>query len=156
MADSGVANGLLIIDEIDKESDDRRNGRLSDSLLQLLEPTNARAFSDPFLGCSVDCSYLQWVLTANTLKGINHALLSRVRLFSVEQPGKEHYPRLAQQIRLGFARDYRVDHRLLPLLDGHDLAHIQKQCRSAREVRQATEWLLTQKIVDEQGGAVVN
>lgn len=48
MADTGVANGLLVIDEIDKESSDRHNGRLSDTLLQLLEPANARTFADPF------------------------------------------------------------------------------------------------------------
>lgn len=156
MAESGVANGLLVIDEIDKESSDRHNGRLSDTLLQLLEPANAKTFSDPFLGCSVDCRHLQWLLTANSLAGINKALLSRVRLFSVEQPRKEHYPRLAQQIRLGFAREYQVDHRLVPHLDGDDLEQIQKLCRSVREVRQATEWMLTRKIVTERRLSAVN
>lgn len=156
MAESGVANGLVLVDEVDKESDDRRNGRMSDTLLQLLEPANAKTFMDPFLGCPVDCRSLQWILTANSLVGVNKALLSRVRLFSVRPPGREHFPRLAQQIRLGFAREHQVDVRWLPALDGHDLEQIHKHCRSVREVRQITEWILTRKIVDEGGRAVVN
>ena len=156
MAESGVANGLIMVDEVDKESDDRRNGRMTDTLLQLLEPANARTFMDPFLGCPVDCRALQWLLTANTLTGVNRALLSRVRLFAVRPPGREHFSRLAQQIRLGFAREHQVDVRWLPALDGHDLEQIQKHCRSVREVRQMTEWILTRKIVDERGRAVVN
>ena len=156
MASTGVGNGLLMVDEIDKESNDRRNGRLSDTLLQLLEPTNARVFEDPFLGCPVNCVHLQWILTANLTSGISRALLSRVRVFSVEQPRRIHYPRLAQQIRLGFARENQLDHRLLPLLNADDLSTIQQNCRSAREVRQITEWILTKKIVDERGEAIVN
>ena len=156
MASTGVGNGLLMVDEIDKESSDRRNGRMSDTLLQLLEPANAKVFEDPFLGCPVNCVHLQWILTANSTSGISRALLSRVRVFAVQQPRRMHYPRLAQQIRLGFARENQVDHRLLPPLDADDLNTIQKNCRSAREVRQITEWILTKKIVDERGEAIVN
>ena len=156
MASTGVGNGLLMVDEIDKESDDRRNGRMSDTLLQLLEPANARVFEDPFLGCPVNCVHLQWILTANSTSRISRALLSRVRVFAVEQPRRTHYPRLAQQIRLGFARENQVDPRLLPALDADDLNTIEKNCRSAREVRQITEWILTRKIVDERGEAIVN
>lgn len=156
MAETGIGNGLLVVDELDKESDDRRNGRMTDTLLQLLEPANAKAFMDPFLGCPVDCSYLQWILTANSLKGINAALLSRVRLFTVTQPSRSHYPRLAQQIRDAFALEYRIDPRFLPVLDGEDLELIQRQCTSVRQVRQITEWLLTRKIAEERGKGAVH
>lgn len=150
MSGTGVGNGLLVVDEVDKESPDRRNGRMTDTLLQLLEPANARHFSDPFIGAAVDCSHLQWVLTANSLRGVHEALLSRVRLFAVRQPSRDHYPKLAQQIRLGFAKDHQVDHRLLPMLDGDDLEAIRNLCKSVRQVRQVTEWLLTKRIVEEQ------
>lgn len=156
MAETGIGNGLLVVDELDKESHDRRNGRMSDTLLQLLEPSNAKAFMDPFLGCPVDCRYLQWMLTCNSLKGINAALLSRVRLFTVSQPSRIHYPRLAQQIRHAFAREYQVDPRFLPALDGEDLDLIQTQCQSVRQVRQITEWILTRKIAEERGMARVH
>jgi len=156
MAETGVGNGLLVVDELDKESHDRRNGRMTDTLLQLLEPANAKAFMDPFLGCPVDCSHLQWLLTCNSLKGINAALLSRVRLFTVSQPSRSHYPRLAQQIRHAFAREYQVDPRFLPSLDGDDLDLIQTQCKSVRQVRQITEWIITRKIAEERGGARVH
>lgn len=127
MAESGVANGLIMVDEVDKESDDRRNGRMTDTLLQLLEPANARTFMDPFLGCPVDCRALQWLLTANTLTGVNRALLSRVRLFAVRPPGREHFSRLAQQIRLGFARE---DTRSMPVGCRHWMATIWSRFRS--------------------------
>lgn len=156
MAETGVGNGLLVVDELDKESHDRRNGRMTDTLLQLLELANAQAFMDPFLGCPVDCSHLQWILTCNSLKGINAALLSRVRLFTVSQPSRSHYPRLAQQIRHAFAREYQVDPRFLPPLDGEDLELIQTQCTSVRQVRQVTEWILTRKIAEERGIARVH
>lgn len=150
MCGSGVGNGLVIVDEVDKESPDRRNGRLTDTLLQLLEPANSRHFNDPFIGSAVDCSHLQWMLTANTLKGVHEALLSRVRMFVVQQPSREHFPGIAQQIRMGFAKEHQVDHRLLPALDGDDLEMIRKLCKSVRQVRQVTEWLLTRRIVEEK------
>lgn len=156
LAETGVGNGLLVVDELDKESHDRRNGRMTDTLLQLLEPTNAKAFMDPFLGCPVDCGHLQWLLTANSLKGINAALLSRVRLFTISQPSRSHYPRLAQQICHAFAREYQVDPRFLPPLDGEDLEFIQTQCTSVRQVRQLTEWILTRKIAKERGTAAAH
>lgn len=149
MAASGVANGLLIIDEVDKESSSSHNGRLTDTLLQLLEPVNAAAFDDPFLDHPVDCSALNWVLCANSLATINPALLSRTEILHVRQPTPDHYSDIAAAARAELAQRHAVDARLLPPLTGEDIDLIKRCCRSAREVRRLSEELLSQKLGDE-------
>lgn len=156
MGETGVANGLVVIDEIDKESESRHNGRLTDTLLQLLEPANARHFDDIFLGMPVDCSALNWILTANSLAAIQPAILSRVELMYVPQPGPENFPAIAAAVRDEFARRHAVDPRVLPSFTIEELECIQRHCRSARDVRRVAEEIVNHRLANEHCHAMPN
>lgn len=156
MGESGVANGLIVIDDVDKESPDRHNGRLTDTLLQLLEPANARNFEDPFLGFAVDCTALNWVLTANALASINAALLARAEVIHVPQPGPEHFPAIASGVRADIARAHAVDPRLLPAFTGEDIELLQAHCRSARDVRRLCKEIVTRRVTGEPDHVLPN
>lgn len=156
MGETGVANGLIVIDEIDKESDSRHNGRLTDTLLQLMEPANARRFDDIFLGMPVDCSALNWILTANSLGSIQPAILSRVEVMYVPQPGPANFPAIAAAVRDEFARRHAVDPRVLPPFTGEDLDYLQACCRSARDVRRAAEEIVSNRLATEHHHSTPN
>ena len=58
IAQEGVANGLVLIDEIDKCSSGKNNGSLLDVMLQLLEPASSKAYYDEALEVRLDLSHV--------------------------------------------------------------------------------------------------
>jgi ATP-dependent Lon protease len=59
-----VANPVVLIDELDKETVDSRNDSVARGLLAMLEPETARRWRDPCLGAEIDLSHIAWVLAA--------------------------------------------------------------------------------------------
>ncbi|MBD2860080.1 AAA family ATPase [Spongiibacter sp. KMU-158] len=100
MAASKHANPVLILDEIDKASFNREDGRpsLLSPLLQLLEPDSARTFRDLSLDVQIDCSRVSYICTANNLETIPKPLLSRLRVIDVRKPSKENMVKIASKI----------------------------------------------------------
>jgi len=88
----GVGNPVMILDEIDKAgrslSGSKSSGGIEDFLLNVLEPVTARKYADEFLSAAhpVDASKVQWIFTANDLKGLSKPLLSRLTVVSVREP----------------------------------------------------------------------
>lgn len=97
---TGVANPLFILDEVDKaQKDDYGNGgRPHDALLDLLEPRNARRYTDVYLMTECNLSHCLYVLTANSLSALPEPLQSRVRIVFFPPPGPEYTPVIARGI----------------------------------------------------------
>lgn len=99
IATSGIANPLIVVDEIDKtghmKSSSGQSVSLPDALLGLLEPSSSSAWECPFTRRSFDMSNISWILTANELDHVPAPLIDRCRVFHIDQPGHED---LAQMI----------------------------------------------------------
>lgn len=83
-----TANPLVVLDEIDKAAR-RQAGQDIDSLAQLysaLEPQTARHLADDSLDVELDASQVVYVATANQLRGLDAALLSRFEVISIGLP----------------------------------------------------------------------
>lgn len=84
-----VANPIMVIDEVEKAglptSTSGRTFDLVQGLLPLLEPMTSRKWPCPFFRINFDMSWITWVLTANSLKGLSAPFLSRCP--AVELPG---------------------------------------------------------------------
>ncbi|MEG3662783.1 AAA family ATPase [Celeribacter halophilus] len=78
---SGIANPVIVIDEIEKagnvQSNAGQNFTLSEGLLPLLEISTARHWSCPYFRVGFDMSWITWVMTANSLRGLSAPFLSR-------------------------------------------------------------------------------
>ncbi|WP_417274351.1 AAA family ATPase [Celeribacter halophilus] len=78
---SGIANPVIVIDEIEKAGDVKSNAgqnfTLSEGLLPLLEISTARHWSCPYFRVGFDMSWITWVLTANSLRSLSAPFLSR-------------------------------------------------------------------------------
>lgn len=84
MIRSEFANGICVLEELDKADDKNSRNPIVNSLLQLLEPTTSKSFGDLSMPeLKLDLSKINFLFTANTLDGIPPAVLSRVMTYEV-------------------------------------------------------------------------
>lgn len=97
MLDSPTISPIIIFDEIDKLSEGKSYDSFS-TYHQLLEPENAKALKDEFLGCSFDASHIIYILTANDSNCIPQSLLSRMKVIHINKPDIKTTHMIAQNI----------------------------------------------------------
>jgi hypothetical protein len=98
----------VIWDEIDKASDERRNGALAEGILPFLESSTSRRMLDLALEVHVDLSHVSHLLTANRLEDVPAALRDRCRVLRVPLPTVRHLHALVP----GILDDIRDDRGL--------------------------------------------
>lgn len=92
-----TANGILLLDELDKVTPDARFSPVG-TLYRLLEPTSAAHYRDDAVQIDLDASHLGWIATANDDEAIEPALRSRFALHYVRQPTCAEAVRIAHHI----------------------------------------------------------
>lgn len=91
-----VANPLVILNELDRIGGGLTSGSsgsrtsMSDALLPLLDRESAERWTCAATRIQYDMSKILWVLTSNTIQGIDPALLSRCMVFTVPRPDPQH------------------------------------------------------------------
>lgn len=155
IASEGIANPLFLVDELEKASPDARNGRIWDVLLQLLEEATAKVYLDECLGVPCDLSQVNWIASVNKIGEIPIALLERFTIVVVPAPGPEHFMTLVNSVIQRFADEYRIDVRMLPALDNHDLEVLRKT-NGPREISRTARMLIEKRVVDERRHAMRN
>ncbi|WP_052340954.1 AAA family ATPase [Salinarimonas rosea] len=140
----GIANPAIVVDEVEKASQERRNGALHDVLLSLLEPSSARTFLDPYLEVPCDLSRVSWILTANNHEGLPAPLLDRLRVVFVPAPDRRHAPALIRSVLRDLARERELDPVWIPPCGPDDVGLIERAWAggSLRKLRRVVEvWL---------------
>ena len=105
IVDGQYANPVIVVDEIDKASNDAQYDPLG-ALYSLLEHDTAQRFVDEFAEVTIDASKVIWVLTANDEQRIPDPILNRMNVFEIEAPTAE----AARKIALRLYQSIRNDH----------------------------------------------
>ena len=134
-----TANPLVILDEVDKAAR-RQSSQEIDPLAQLysvLEPETARRVADVSLDVDLDASQVVYVATANGLRNLDDALLSRFEAIQVGLPSPEERRESAQRVvesamqRLGVRGVMRVSPGVSVLLANYSPRVIQRVVEKA-------------------------
>lgn len=80
MADTKIANPIVIVDEVDKSAHGSNGGSVAQALMPMIEPTTARKWFCPFNEMSVDLRRVSFLMTANDIEGIPAPLRDRCRV----------------------------------------------------------------------------
>lgn len=139
-----VPNPLFILDEIDKTGiASHHGGDPQDALLDLLEPGNARRYSDIYLMTECDLSHRSYVATSNSLDALSAPLLSRLRPVLFPAPGPEHSNVILKGILQDLELSWSLPHGVLTITPHH--AELMRGL-SAREMRRALLELLGSEV----------
>ena len=132
---SGVANPILLVDEIDKASQDSPNGSVQDTLLGMVEAPVGMGWYDSCLMSNCDLSQISWLLTANDRDRVSAPLLSRTRVLPVGMPKREHAPHVLASMERDLATqiDWPAGHALP--IDGDVRARLTDALAAGRPLR---------------------
>lgn len=139
----GVANPLLLIDEIDKAGTSQHNGSLGGALLPFLDVETSRAYPDKYVDSELDLSYVGFLLTCNSDAELAEPLRDRLLVVRLPKPGIEHLPALTRAIAAELGRA-AGDQRWVPMLNDGELvvAEALWQGGSVRRLRAIVERII--------------
>lgn len=156
ISDSGIANPILLLDELDKAGGSDGNGRIHDSLLELLEPASARRYHDEYLCGHADLSHLSWVATANDIARLPRTLLGRFRVLRVETPEPAHYPAIVRRTVAAFVARRGLHPAYVAPFDEAEWRWLARQFGSPRQAKRATELLLSHRLLRPSGPGAIH
>jgi ATP-dependent Lon protease len=147
IAQTKVANPLVLIDEIEKAATRSDYGRLWDCLLGFLESeTNAR-YPDPALQTNLDLSQVSYVATANSVDPLPSPIRDRFRVVAFPKPSADDLHALLPAVIADLARERGLDERGVAPLDGIERAAAAQHWSggSVRRLRRIVEAILNER-----------
>lgn len=135
VAQTGVANPVLLIDELDKIDHRDGAGAVDGVLLAMLERSTAARYFDRALMAEVDLSAVCWLLSVNDLTTIPSALRSRMDIIQLQGPTPQHFDLVLSSVLREVAVRLGVTLEHLPALPAPVEEMIRRAFSAHRSVR---------------------
>ncbi|MGG3812342.1 AAA family ATPase [Methylorubrum rhodesianum] len=138
------ANGVLILDELDKAAPGGgHNGSVREALLGIAEPSQRKAFWDVGLETKCDLSGISLLATANSVEPMRGPLLDRFVRVEIGAPRRQDLPVVIRTVLEGMRAEV-ADARWIPDLDGVEFEALRRAWKggSLRPLRRAIERII--------------
>jgi len=132
---TGIANPLIVMDEVDKMATSRQNGNAADALINQIGVETAARYKDIYLQADVNISHIQWILTANTLDTVPRPLLDRCLILRMPDPEPEHLRPLAASILTDVRLDRGLDEQWVPPFEWWELEALEANWANGGSLR---------------------
>ena len=117
LKEAGSSNPLILLDEIDKLSQDYK-GSPADALLEVLDQNQNKKFRDAFMEVDIDLSNVLFITTANSLDTVPRALLDRMEVIEVSGYTYEEKFQIAKNHLIPKAlKEYKLDENKIKISD---------------------------------------
>ena len=140
-----TGSAFICCDEIEKGTNDRRNGRFDEAILPFLERESSKRIFDPFVECPLDLSAVTYVATANDLDGVSGPLRDRFRIMRMPLPRRQDLPVVAATLVSEIRDERGLSQGWMPDLEPDELDLLSRHWKggSIRPLRRLVETLLT-------------
>ena len=118
---SGIANPVVILDELEKAGGNSWNGSLLEALLPMLEQRSAAKYFDVFIEASVDLSGVVFLGTANDPERMPRPLRDRCRILAFPSPERAHLPALVPGLLKSIIAAKGMDPRWITALTADEI-----------------------------------
>jgi ATP-dependent Lon protease len=115
LATGQAANGILLLDELDKAAGDERC-LTETALLDLLDPRTAGRLTDQAADTRMDASALWKIATANVFEEISEPVRSRLEVFVIDEPSRSELIEIYQRQWDAQCRKHAFRPKLSPAL----------------------------------------
>lgn len=153
MAESTVANPIILLDEVDKVNTKGAYNPVN-VLYGWLEPHSARRFRDEALEIEIDVSRVIWIATGNDAESIPEPIKSRLRTFVIKQPTPRRMEQVVRNIYTSIRKSKAYGKLLSENIDDDVVAVLSR--RSPRGVRMAIEVGVFNAIKEYREGLTVS
>lgn len=89
LLNASTASPVVVLDEVDKVSSIHPAEKPLAFLHSLLEPENARKYQDEYLSFAMRADQIIWILTANSVDGLERSIVDRLTVFQIDEPSAE-------------------------------------------------------------------
>lgn len=86
ISNTGVANPIVIIDEIEKVGVGGSGGSPQSALLGMVDRASAKEWRCPYTELTIDLSRVSWVFTANDISAVSAPMKDRCRVIRADAP----------------------------------------------------------------------
>ena len=131
MKEAGTKNPVILLDEIDKMSNDYK-GDPSSAMLEVLDPEQNKTFEDHYIDMPYDLSKVFFVATANDLRYVSAPLLDRMEIVEISSYTEYEKLHIAQNFLIQQAKEENgLDNTDIRLSDNMILKIVNEYTREA-------------------------
>lgn len=146
---NNVANSIVILDDIDKVNNGH-NGNVNTSIVDLLEPSNAKCYYENFFQTNLDMSHISIIGLANTVETIDRGVLNLFKVFTVEKPDVSSISSVTFSIYNELIKEPIYSFIQLTDQEANELVakFIMSKVFSPRSIRKVIEDTLNEKLIE--------